>query len=313
MITVSRAVNTPQQVSPLTLEKVNAAISALGYVPNLMAGALRLSRSNLVTLLVPSVAGSLFAGMLTALTESLDAKGYQLIVGQSGYDTPREDALLRAIIGRRPDGIVLTGVMHSSQGRRLLQASGIPVVETWDATDTPIDMLLSVSHQEIGAAVSRYLYEAGKMNQAVLSGDDERARLRTESFVQTALELGLPEPVVHYVPAPTAHAHGREGLRALQRTGLGINGIFCTSDLMAAGVVTEALVQGLPIPDKLAVVGFGDMDIAASMSPSITSVHVDGGAIGALAAEMIAACANGRRPAESIVSIGFQIIKRESA
>jgi len=313
MITVSRAINTPQQVSPATLEKVNAAIAALGYVPSLMAGALRLSRSHLVTALVPSMAGSLFAGMLAALTESLDARGYQLMVGQSGYDVPREDALLRAIIGRRPDGIVLTGVMHSPQGRQLLQASGIPVVETWDTTATPIDMLLSVSHEEIGAAVSRYLFEAGKTRQAVLSGDDERARLRAASYVRTALELGLPEPVVLYLPAPTTHAQGREGLRALQRSGTGIDGVFCTSDLMAAGVVTEALVQGLAVPGQLAVVGFGDMDIAASMSPSITSVHVDGAAIGARAAEMIAARAGGLRPATRIVEIGFRIVARESA
>lgn len=313
MITVSRVINTPEQVSPATLERVNAAIQSLGYVPNLMAGSLRLSRSHLVTVLVPSIAGSLFGGMLTELTRSLEAKGYQLMVGQSGYDSPREDALLRAIIGRRPDGIVLTGVMHSAQGRRLLQASCIPIVETWDTTDTPIDMLLSLSHQEIGAAVSRYLHAAGKRRQAVLSGDDERARLRAQSIVQTAVQLGLPEPLVHYLPAPTTHLQGREGLRVLQRSGQGIDAVFCSSDLMAAGVLTEAAAQGLSVPRDLAVMGFGDMDIAASMSPSITSVHVDGAAIGAQAAAMIAQRANGQMPEQSVVKIDFRIVARESA
>lgn len=313
MITVSRAINTPQQVSPATLDKVTAAIQALGYVPNLMAGSLRLSRSNLVMVLVPSITGSLFGGMLTELTRSLDAKGFQLMVGQSGYDSPREDALLRAIIGRRPDGIVLTGVMHSPQGRQLLKASGIPIVETWDTTDAPIDMLLSLSHEAIGAAVSHYLRDAGKTRQAVLSGDDPRARLRAESLVRAALESGLPEPLVHYLPAPTTHAQGREGLRALQRSGQGIDAVFCSSDLMAAGVLTEAAVQGLDVPRQLAVIGFGDMDIAASMSPAITSVHVDGAAIGAQAAEMIGLRANGQRPAQSVVEIGFRIVARDSA
>lgn len=313
MITVSRVINTPQQVSPATLQKVTAAIDALGYVPNLMAGGLRLSRSHLVMVLVPSITGSLFGGMLTELTRSLEARGYQLMVGQSGYDSPREDALLRAIIGRRPDGIVLTGVMHSPQGRQQLKASGIPVVETWDSTDTPIDMLLSLSHDAIGAAVSRYLHAAGKTRQAVLSGDDARARLRANSLVRTAVELGLPEPLVHYMPAPTTHAQGRAGLRALQQAGQGIDAVFCSSDLMAAGVLTEAAVQGLSVPQQLAVVGFGDMEIAASMSPSITSVHVDGAAIGAQAADMIAQRANGQWPAQSVVEIGFQIVARDSA
>ncbi|WP_144630530.1 LacI family DNA-binding transcriptional regulator [Bordetella genomosp. 13] len=312
MITVSRVINTPQHVSPSTLEKVNAAIRALGYVPNLMAGGLRLSRSNLVMVLVPTVAGSLFGGMLTALTRSLEAKGFQLMVGQSGYDAPREDALLRAIIGRRPDGIVLTGVMHSEQGRALLKASGIPIVETWDTTDTPIDMLLSLSHDDIGAAVSRYLHESGKTRQAVLCGDDERAHRRAQSFARTAVQLGLPEPVIHYLPAPTTHAQGREGLRRLQQ-GEGIDSVFCTSDLMASGVITEALAQGLRVPEDLSVVGFGDMEFAASMLPSITSVHVDGAAIGAQAAQMIAARVNGEAPPQAVVRIGFEIVRRDSA
>ncbi|CAM4093550.1 LacI family DNA-binding transcriptional regulator [Bordetella muralis] len=312
MITVSRAINTPQAVSPQTLEKVNAAIQSLGYVPNLMAGSLRLSRSHLVTVLVPTIAGSLFSGMITALTRSLGAKGYQLIVGQSGYDMPSEDALLRAIIGRRPDGIVLTGVMHSEQGRQLLKASGIPIVETWDATPAPIDMLLSLSHDAIGAAVSRYLHERGKTRQAVLAGDDERARLRAQSFVRTAVALGSPEPKVIHMRAPTTHAQGRDGLRQLQAMQKDINAVFCSSDLMAAGVLTEAIAQGLRVPDDLAVVGFGDMDFAASMSPSITSVHVDGVAIGEQAAEMIDARANGLWPAQQVVEIGFHIVARES-
>ena len=101
MITVSRVMHTPQQVSPKTLEKVTAAINTLGYVPNLMAGSLRMSRSNLVMVLVPSIAVSLFGGMLTSLSDALERRDFQLMVGRSGYDTPREDALLRAIVGRQ--------------------------------------------------------------------------------------------------------------------------------------------------------------------------------------------------------------------
>ncbi|WP_454688713.1 LacI family DNA-binding transcriptional regulator [Achromobacter aloeverae] len=320
MITVSRAVNHPRQVSAVTLEKVNAAIQALGYVPNLMAGGLRSSRSYLVMALVPTIAGSLFGGMLQALTGSLEAKGYQLMVGQIGYDRAdepsresREDALLRAIIGRRPDGIVLTGIMHSAQGRQLLKSSGIPVVETWDSTPTPIDMLLSLSHDAIGRAVCDYLHEAGKSHCAILTGDDERAQRRAEGYRRRARELGLPEPVVHPVPAPTTHADGRAGLRAVLARDPSIQAVFCTSDMMAIGVITEAVARGLSLPGQLAVMGFGDTDIAASMTPSLTTVRVDGAAIGATAADMIATRANGRMPPQSVVDIGFSIVKRDSA
>jgi len=317
MITVSRAINNPQQVSAITLEKVNAAVQALGYVPNLMAGGLRSSRSYLVMALVPTITGSLFSGMLEALTASLEAKGYQLMVGQIGYEQAheksREDALLRAIIGRRPDGIVLTGIMHSAQGRQLLKSSGIPVVETWDSTPTPIDMLLSLSHDAIGRAVCDYLHDAGKSRCAILSGDDERAQRRAEGYRRRARELGLPEPLVHPVPAPTTHADGRAGLRAVLARDPSIQAVFCTSDMMAIGVITEAVAQGLSLPGQLAVMGFGDMDIAASMTPSLTTVRVDGAAIGATAADMIATRANGHVPAQAVVDIGFSIVKRDSA
>jgi LacI family gluconate utilization system Gnt-I transcriptional repressor len=141
-ITVSRALNTPAAVSPETLERVRSAISRSGYVPNLVAGGLASNRSRLVAALVPTIAGPVFLETIQALTDALAEAGCQLILGQSGYSGAREDALIDAIVGRRPDGIVLTGIMHSSEGRRRLLASGIPIVETWDITPTPIDMIV---------------------------------------------------------------------------------------------------------------------------------------------------------------------------
>ena len=81
--------------------------------------------------MLPTLVGPVFQETVRALSQALDERGYQLMIGQSGYDTSREDALLDALIRRQPDGIVLTGIMHSPEGRRQLLASGIPVVETW--------------------------------------------------------------------------------------------------------------------------------------------------------------------------------------
>ena len=153
-ITASRALNTPNQVSAEVLRKVSDAVARTGYVPNLLAGGLASTRSRLVAAVVPTIAGPVFLETVQSLTEALAERGYQLMLGQAGYAGAREDALLEAIIGRRPDGIVLTGIMHSAEGRRRLLASGIPVVETWDLTPTPIDMLVGFSHAEVGRAVA---------------------------------------------------------------------------------------------------------------------------------------------------------------
>ena len=138
LITVSRALNTPYLLAPATLKRVEAAVAATGYVPNLVAGGLRSARTRLVTALVPTLMGQLFAEMIDALTETLAANGYQLMLGQVGYSAEsREDDLLRAIVGRRPDGIVITGVMHSAEVRQLLLNSRIPIVETWTSPRRP--------------------------------------------------------------------------------------------------------------------------------------------------------------------------------
>ena len=111
-ITASRALNSPEQVSDEVRRKVTEAIARTGYVPNILAGGLASSRSRLVAAVVPTISGPVFLETIRALTDALAERGYQLMLGQSGYVGNREDALLGAIIGRRPDGIVLTGILH---------------------------------------------------------------------------------------------------------------------------------------------------------------------------------------------------------
>ncbi|RZJ13874.1 MAG: LacI family DNA-binding transcriptional regulator [Acidovorax sp.] len=313
MITVSRAINTPHQVSERTRVRVQEAVSSMGYVPNLIAGGLRSARSHVVTALVPTLTGPLFGEMVQALTDALELRGFQVMLGQVGYAHSREDELLRAIVGRRPDGIVVTGIMHSPEGRRMLMASGIPVVETWDFTDTPIDMLVGLRHEELGAAVCEHLFAKGQRRLALLSGGDERAARRARGFEAAAVRLGLHKPAVRLGKSPTTHADGREGLAALLADAPDIDAVFCSSDMLALGVLTEARVRGIDVPGQLAVVGFGDIDFAQTVSPSLSTVRIDGTRMGQTAAHLIADRAEGKAVEEPVVDIGFSIIERESA
>ena len=120
-ITASRALKSPGQVSEEVRKKVVDAVARTGYVPNLLAGGLASTRSRLVAAVVPTISGLVFLETVQSLTEALAEQGYQLMLGQAGYSGKREDALLEAIIGRRPDGIVLTGIMHSAEGIHLLE------------------------------------------------------------------------------------------------------------------------------------------------------------------------------------------------
>ncbi len=311
-ITASRALNTPNLVSAEVLRKVGDAVARTGYVPNLLAGGLASTRSRLVAAVVPTISGPVFLETVQSLTAALAERGYQLMLGQAGYTGGREDALLEAIIGRRPDGIVLTGIMHSAEGRRRLLASGIPVVETWDLTPTPIDMLVGFSHVEVGRAVAAHLHAKGRRRPAVVAGDDERAMRRTEAFRAAALALGLAEVRVVTVAAPTTLRSGREALARLLREGAGIDAVFCSSDLLALGVLTEARVQGLRVPQQLAVIGFGDLEFAADLDPALSTVRIKGDAIGRQAAQFIVDRVEGHDVPQRVIDIGFAIVERAS-
>ena len=264
-------------------------------MPNLLAGGLASTRSRLVAAVVPTIAGPVFLETVQSLTEALAERGYQLMLGQAGYAGGREDALLEAIIGRRPDGIVLTGIMHSAEGRRRLLASGIPVVETWDLTPTPIDMLVGFSHVEVGRAVASLLHGKGRRR---LGRGGRRRRARA------APQRGLPgrgrsagrcaESRVVDVPAPTTLKRGarrwpsccastRHRRRVLQLRPAGAG-----RDDRSAGA------RRARCREQLAVVGFGDLEFAADLDPALTTVRIKGAAIGRQAAQFIVDRAEGR-------------------
>ena len=317
-ITASRALNTPSAVSPEVLKRVREAVERTGYVPNMLAGSLASNKSRLVAAVVPTIAGPVFLETVQSLTESLAQRGYQLMLGQSGYQDSREDALLEAIIGRRPDGVVLTGIMRSAEGRRRLLASGIPVVETWDLTPTPIDMLVGFSHERIGTEVAEYLHGRGRRRVATISGDDERATRRHHAFSHAAVKLGMCRPgekeiPSFVVPAPTTLGSGRAGLADLLARHPDIDAVFCSSDLLALGVLTEAQARGIAVPGQIAVIGLGDLTFAKDLHPALTTVRIDGTAIGRTAAQFIIDRAEGRTVASPIHDVGFSIVERASA
>ena len=311
-ITASRALNSPERVSPEVLAKVSDAVARTGYVRNWLAGGLASTRSRLVAAVVPTIAGPVFLQTLQSLTEALAEHGYQLMLGQSGYVDSREDALLDAIIGRRPAGIVLTGIMHSPEGRRRLLAAGIPVVETWDLSPTPIDMLVGFSHADVGRAVFDFLYAKGRRRFALIAGDDERSLRRQHAFQAAAQAAGAAEVVVVQVPAPTTLKSGREALAQLWKSHPDLDAVFCSSDLLALGVMTQAQAQGIAIPQQLAVVGFGDLAFAADLHPALSTVRIDANAMGRQAAQFIVDRAEGREVAPKVVDIGFSIVDRAS-
>lgn len=316
-ITASRALANPAIVSEATRRKVEQAVRRSGYMPNLLAGSLRSRRTRLIACLVPTISsGSAFLISVHALTEAVQAAGYQVLLGERGFDQSRDAALVEAVLARRPDGIVLTGAVQDRAVRRRLARSGIPVIETWDMTAEPVDMLVGYSHEAIGEAIAAYFAGKGRRHLAMIASDEPRGMARARGFCNAARRLGLvaadAEVPSSMVGAPTRLAHGRAGLADLVDRGTPIDALYCSTDLVAMGALIEARARGLAVPDRLAVVGFGDNDFAVDAEPALTSVHVDPVGIGRTAATMLLDRIAGRPVAEPVIDSGFSIIERDS-
>ena len=308
LITASRALGNPDKVSAATIEKVRAAVEATGYVPNMLAGGLKSQRSMTVAALVPVISVPQFLPTVQALTEELDAAGYQLILGQTGYDRAREPALLQTMVGRRVDGIVVAGLLDADASVERLRRLGIPVVETWDLTQRPVDMLVGFSHMKVGSTVAGYFLAKGWRRLGIATADDERARQRMEGFLSAA-GGGVATAISK---APGTVRAGRQALAELLSRDPELRAVHCSSDVMAQGVLTEARARGLRVPQDLAVCGFGDADFAAWLEPALSTVHIDGADIGRKAAQMILQRCQGQAVEPRILDVGFEIVERAS-
>ena len=311
-ITVSRALNHPEKVAAATLEKVNRAINQTGYVPNLLAGGLASRRSRLIAAIIPSMANLVYAETIKYFSERLRTAGYQVMLGESGYPQTSEQSLISAVLSRRPDGILLTGVTHSNDCRRLLLGAGIPLIEIWDITPTPLDVVVGFSHVQVGEQVADYLVDKGYRRIGSVSADDRRAQIREKALLSRLSQHGISDVAVSQVPAPTNLRLGRDGVARLLDAGFRNGVVVCSSDTLAQGVLTEAQSRRLSVPDDIAIIGFGDQSFAADTFPALSTVRIDRPRMGQLAAEALLTRMAGEQVVEPVIDLGFRIIERET-
>ncbi|MBO0903005.1 LacI family DNA-binding transcriptional regulator [Jiella sp. MQZ13P-4] len=313
-VTVSRALRDPSKVSPDALRRIRDAVATTGYVPNAVAGALASNRSRLVTALVPSITNVVYSSLVKSFIEGMRAEGYHILLSETGFDPDDEEALIAAHLSRRPDAMLLIGIHHTAQARRQLLGAGIPVVEVWDITDTPIDMCVGFSHADAGRSVADFAAEGGYLAAATLTAADERARRRARAFAERfEARTGRPVTAVT-LPGPASLAEGRRSFASLcDDHGFAAGVVFCSSDLLAHGALIEAETRGIAVPETVAVIGFGDQDFAAHTAPALTTVSVDRTALGRKAASALLARLAGTPREEAVMNLGFNIVRRGSA
>jgi len=312
-MTVSRVINTPDRVSPATAARVRAAIEKLGYVPNLVAGGLSSRRSRMVAAIVPTIAHPMFAEMVQHFTDTMRAAGYHVMLSLSGYNDFSGLDLMRGLLARRPDAMLVTGTQHSPPERQMLAEAGIPVVEIWDVSPDPVDMLVGLDHVQAGAAVARLFLAKGMRHFAAFAAGDSRAQMRRRGFTDAIRQHGGTLLAEQSLPAPSTITAGRQAMAALAASLTLPTGLFCSSDLLAFGAITEARVRGIAVPEQLAVCGFGNFELGATNEPPFSTVTVEGAEIGRTAANFLLRRLGGAPAGETDrVLVPFRILERAS-
>ncbi|WP_114560386.1 LacI family DNA-binding transcriptional regulator [Desertihabitans aurantiacus] len=316
--TVSRAVRTPELVSTATLDRVREAIRSTGYVPNLAASNLASNRSMVVAVVLPSISASVFGDAVAALEEVLSVAGYQLLIGSTGYSAEREEEVVRALLGRRPDGFFVVGTTHTEATSRLLRSAGVPVVETWDLTDDPVDSLVGYSNADAVAELLEVLVRRGYRHPTfagAMRPGDSRARERRRSFEATVPRLLGEEPVrmVDSGDSAISHEVGRQLLQTVLRRHPETDVLLFSSDVFATGALLDCHRRGIDVPGRLGITGFGDFEIGQHLVPRLTTVAVHPGELGRRAGEVLleSMAAPGWEPRR--LDLGYSVIVRESA
>ncbi len=314
-ITVSRALNNPGSVSKTLQSRIQAAVAALGYVPNRMAGALASAKTKMIPVIVPSLSNVVFVEVVDGVQEVFTAGGYQLLLGTTDYDLKREAALVSALLGWTPPGVIIAGLRHLAETVTLLKNSGLPVVEIMEYGARCIDMNVGLSHFRAGAEMAEHLLVRGYRKIGYIGArlrDDYRARQRYEGMHRRLLkEDGVTDRVFDY-PAGAGQEMGWDAIREVLGAHPELDALFFANDEMAVGAILRAQRDGIAIPGRVAIAGFNGLPVSALVTPALTTIVSPRKLIGRRAAEMLLARISGTALASRRINVGLELAARQS-
>ncbi|WP_425419382.1 LacI family DNA-binding transcriptional regulator [Oricola indica] len=288
--TASRVLNGNNKVGKAERERVLAAATQLGYVPNSSARALRSQSTRLVGAIIPTLDHAIYAKMVDGLQEQLSALGMSLIINTSEYDLEREKTQARILVGRGVESIVLVGTEHDPDTTRYLRDAGVRQIYTYTCVVDGGDAAVGFDNSAAGRMIANYLRDLNHERIAMIAGvtkGNDRARLRRDGFLEGLEASGLSAQDVFVIEAPYKIENGIHAMQSLMQTYPRPTAVFCGSDILAAGAVKYCNSHGIRIPDDVSIVGFDDLEIAELVDPSLTTVHVPAKQMGEHAARML--------------------------
>jgi LacI family transcriptional regulator len=290
--TVSRVANEVPTVDPALVAKVQAAMDRLGFRPNLAASNLRRGdgRTHTIGLLVEDVANPFSAAVHRAVEDYAAQRGVLVLSTSLDEDAERERRMVRALVARRVDGLII--VPASTDHRYLVaeQEAGTAVVFV-DRLPTPlIGDAVVTDNRAAAAAGVEHLIAAGHRRIAYL-GDTESLMTARERFagyrdaMRAAEAKGCvigPEHIVHGLRTAKA---ADAAVAALLGKPNAPTALFTSQNLVTIGAV-EALHR-IGLHQRVAIVGFDDFPLAQLLEPGVTVLAQQPAQIGRIAAHLL--------------------------
>lgn len=310
----SRALSVPDQVKPGTLEKVQRATAQLGYIRDGSARALASRRTHTIGAIYPTLNNPIFAHSTHSMQQTLWELGYQLMIASHEYHVDDAPAVIRALMERGVDGLIIVGTDHSEEVFSLLRRARLPYVLTWSTDDSSYPHCVGISNFQASFDLGRVLLEYGHRRIASCGGNparNERARGRRNGLLAAMAEQGLDMPPQWTVEAAFSYQGGRDGFRRLWALPDKPSAIVFGTDLQAIGALHEARQIGLRVPEDVSILGFDGIEEGDLMQPSLATVGLPAHEIGRLAAKRMIDLIEGRE-VEKMQPLEHTVLLRES-
>lgn len=311
--TVSRALARPEMLSAGTLDHILETVRAMGYVPTAAARALALGRTAMIGAIVPTLDSAIFARALETIQTTLADEGYRLVVASHGYNASAEVEVVRALLMRGVEGLILVGAERRPETWQMIEAGDVPVVLSW-CGDPRFDSV-TVDNEAAGRLAATHLIDLGHRAIGVVTGplaQNDRQRLRVAGIRAAIRDHGLDLPDSRIVEQPYTIAGGRIGSAALLSSRDPPSAIIGGIDILAIGCLAEAHARGLSVPGDLSVMGIDNLDMAAHLSPALTTVHIPTARIGHLAAMTLVDRLRGNHQLPSTTMLPTELVIRRS-
>ena len=284
--TVSRVINNRGYISEKTKNKVHEAMEQLGYQPNEIARSLTKQKSNTIGIIVPHISHPYFAKLISNLENEAAKKDYKIILCNSKEKAEKEKQYLDMCKSNRVAGIILcSGNVESNK----INTGDIPVV-LLEKNFEEGKLGIQCDNYQGGKLATEHLIECGCKKVLHFSGviDEEMpADNREKAFIDTCIK----NSVKYYIKKFDINTYNQmdyyEAIKDTITEIKEIDGIFASSDLIAAQVIQVCNELNIKIPQDVKLVGFDDVEISKLTTPTITTIHQPIKEMSKLAVELI--------------------------